>query len=70
MSANHLPPNLVPIEIGDGPRAGHGFGLGVSALVDPPCLQYAWQCRHLRMGRLGHDSILDRPRGKPDRPCL
>ena len=49
MSANHLPPNLVPIEIGDGPRAGHGFGLGVSALVDPPAYSmpgsvgtYAW----------------------------
>ena len=36
MRANHLPPHLVPIEIGDGVRAGHGFGLGMSALVDPP----------------------------------
>ena len=35
MRANHLPPDLVPIEIGGGPRAGHGFGLGMSALVDP-----------------------------------
>ena len=49
MRANHLPPNLVPIEIGDGQRAGHGFGLGMSALVDPPAYSapgsvgtYAW----------------------------
>ena len=35
MRANHLPPELIPIEIGDGPRGGHGFGLGMSALVDP-----------------------------------
>ncbi len=49
MRANHLPPDLVPIEIGDGYRAGHGFGLGMSALVDPPAYSqpgsvgtYAW----------------------------
>ena len=36
MRANHLPANLVPITFGDDPRSGHGFGLGMSVLVDPP----------------------------------
>ena len=36
MRANCLPPELVPIEIGGGPRPGYGFGLGVSVLVDVP----------------------------------
>lgn len=34
MRANHLPPALVPIGIGDSVKAGYGFGLGVSVLVD------------------------------------
>jgi len=36
MRANHLPPHLVPIAIGDDVEAGYGFGLGVSVLVDLP----------------------------------
>ena len=36
MRANHLPPGLVPIAIGDDVEAGYGFGLGVSVLVDLP----------------------------------
>ena len=36
MRANHLPANLVPITFGDDARSGHGFGLGMSALVDVP----------------------------------
>lgn len=36
MRANHLPAELVPIAIGNDGLAGNGFGLGVSALVDPP----------------------------------
>ncbi|MCY3898001.1 MAG: serine hydrolase [Caldilineaceae bacterium] len=36
MRANHLPPRLVPIAIGDDVDAGYGFGLGVSVLVDLP----------------------------------
>ena len=36
MRANHLPPHLVPIAIGDDVDAGYGFGLGVSVLVDLP----------------------------------
>ena len=36
MRANHLPPRLVPIAIGDDVEAGYGFGLGVSVLVDLP----------------------------------
>ena len=36
MRANHLPAGLVPITIGTDVRAGYGFGLGVSVLVDLP----------------------------------
>ena len=36
MRANHLPAKLVPITIGTDVRAGYGFGLGVSVLVDLP----------------------------------
>ena len=36
MRANHLPAELVPIQIGDNADSGYGFGLGVSVLVDLP----------------------------------
>lgn len=36
MRANHLPSKLVPIRIGADERAGYGFGLGVSVMVDLP----------------------------------
>ncbi len=36
MRANHLPADLVPIAIGTDVRAGYGFGLGVSVLMDLP----------------------------------
>lgn len=36
MRANHLPAELVPIGLGADVRAGYGFGLGVSVLVDLP----------------------------------
>ena len=36
MRANHLPAELIPIGIGNDVRAGYGFGLGVSVLMDLP----------------------------------
>lgn len=49
MRANHLPPSLIPIGIGDNVDAGYGFGLGVSVLTDLPATStpgsvgnYAW----------------------------
>ena len=36
MRANHLPPKLIPIGIGDNVDSGYGFGLGVSVLTDLP----------------------------------
>jgi hypothetical protein len=34
MHANHLPPALLPIEIGGLPLPGYGFGLGSRVLLD------------------------------------
>ena len=34
MHANHIPPALLPIEIGGGPLLGYGFGLGSRVLLD------------------------------------
>ncbi len=34
MHANHLPPSLLPIEIGGGPLLGYGFGIGSRVLLD------------------------------------
>jgi CubicO group peptidase (beta-lactamase class C family) len=36
MHANHLPPSLLPIELGGFPIAGYGFGLGSRVALDVP----------------------------------
>jgi CubicO group peptidase (beta-lactamase class C family) len=35
MTANHLPPALLPMQLGSQVMVGYGFGLGVSILLDP-----------------------------------
>ncbi len=35
MSMNHLPPQLLPMQLGDAVMHGYGFGLGFSVVLDP-----------------------------------
>ena len=36
MTANHLPPTLLPMVMGEEPMPGIGFGLGFSVMMDVP----------------------------------
>lgn len=42
MTANHIPPALLPLRHGNDLFGGEGFGLGFGVIIDPPASQLPW----------------------------